>query len=145
MVQSDIRDTSLIIVYFLFLIAFTSWHDEHYSCRIKIPKWSNLLFFNQVKNGTVPLISIVTLVHFYLSLSVFIVIYNINNWMNLSDLLFEYFFKPYVFVVFPVSFIIDMIVGKKKKNDKNDLNEKKYIVNSKVKKKKKNKSKINKR
>lgn len=96
-------------------------HDEHYWCRIKIPKWLNILFLNQVKNESVPLVSFVSLVQFYLSLIVLSIIRIVNNGMNLSDLLYYYFLTPYILIVMPAAFIIDAVIGYKRRRNEKDL------------------------
>jgi hypothetical protein len=119
--RDNIMDVFLTIIYFLMIIPFTAWHDEHYWCRIKIPEWLNILFLNQVKNESVPLVSFVSLVQFYLSLIVLSIIRIVNNGMNLSDLLYYYLLTPYILIVIPAAFIIDAVIGYKRRRNEKDL------------------------
>jgi hypothetical protein len=106
--KGELFDIILFVITFLSIIYVTSNKDEHYVFRISVPKITNKVLFNAVKDGTVPLLTFSTAIQFYTSLIIFVIIKFINPIINLGSVMKDYLLVPWFIITFAI-FIIEIV------------------------------------
>jgi hypothetical protein len=106
--KGELFDVIPLVVMFLCIIYVTSSKDEHYVFRISVPTITSKIFFNNVKEGTVPLITFSTAIQFYISLYIFVIAKLMNSSVNLGSIMETYLIVPWFIVTF-VIFVIEIV------------------------------------
>lgn len=93
---SDIIDSIYALLFYLSIIILTIIKDEHYHCRVHASKGLRKLFFNKIRQDSIPLISLSTTIEFFITFPILIIVKLNNPSLSLKFMFAIYLLVPWI-------------------------------------------------